>query len=290
MWQIGDIRVDRVLEFEQPLLAPSVLLPDSTAERIEHHRSWLEPKLMDRKSGHLTIAFHSFVIRSRNCVVVVDTCSGNERERPQKLRYHQQNWPYLDNFATSGIRVSDVTHVLCTHLHVDHVGWNTRLADGKWVPTFPNARYLFCRQEYEFWKEQFETGAFTGDPYYLDCIEPIIRADQADLVEMDVELDHGVRVIPAPGHTPGHVCVLIESGGQSALMTGDLMHHPVQCAEPHWNSCFCVDAALARSTRLAFLSRYADTETLIMPAHFPTPAVGRIIPWNTGFHFTGYPR
>ena len=290
MWNIGNIRIDRVVEFAQPLLAASVLLPDSSKERIDFHRHWLQPNLMDPETGDLVIAFHSFVIRSKNCVIVVDTCSGNDRERPQKPRYHHKQWPYLQNLAASRIRPEEVTHVLCTHLHVDHVGWNTQLVDGKWVPTFPNAKYLFSRKEYEFWSGQFATGAFKGDPYYLDCITPIFDAGLSQLVDMDFELDEGVRLIPSPGHTPGHVCVLISSGDQSAIMSGDIMHHPIQCAEPEWNSCFCVEQDLARKTRIDFLSRYADTSTLVMPAHFPTPSVGQIVPWDSGFHFTAYPR
>lgn len=290
MWQIGDIRIDRIVEFEQPLLAPSELLPASSPERIEHHRHWLEPRLMDPQTGRLVIAFHSFLIRTRNSAILVDTCSGNDRQRPQKPRYHLKSWPYLENLAGSRIQPEEITHVLCTHLHVDHVGWNTRLVHGKWVPTFPNAKYLFSRVEYEFWRQQFETGAFSGDPYYLDCIEPIFDAGLSNLVEMDVELDTGVRLIPSPGHTPGHVCVHISSGGQSAIMSGDIMHHPVQCAEPHWNSCFCVDQHQAEQTRLDFLNRHADTGILVMPAHFPAPSVGFITPFQSSFHFTAYPR
>jgi glyoxylase-like metal-dependent hydrolase (beta-lactamase superfamily II) len=290
MWQIGNIRIDRVVEFQMPLLAPSVLLPDTSPAAMDRHRHWLEPELMDPQTGFLVIAFHSFVIRSKNCVILVDTCSGNDRQRPQKPRYHLKHWPYLENLAAAHVTPDEITHVLCTHLHVDHVGWNTRLVDGKWVPTFPNAKYLFSRVEYEFWSQQFTTGAFKGDPYYLDCIAPIFDAGLSSLVEMDVELDEGVRLIPSPGHTPGHVCVLISSAGQNAIMSGDIMHHPLQCAEPQWNSCFCVDQDLARKTRKEFLNQYADTDTLVMPAHFPTPSVGKIIPWDSGFHFTAYPR
>ena len=290
MWQIGNIRIDRILEFEQPLLTPSVLLPASSPERIDHHRRWLEPRLLDPATGCLVIAFHSFLIRTRNSNILVDTCSGNDRQRPHKLRYHMKDWPYLQNLGVAEVRPEEITHVLCTHLHVDHVGWNTRLVNGKWVPTFPNAKYLFSKVEYEFWNDQFKTGAFQGDPYYLDCIAPIFDAGLLNLVDMDFELDGGVRLVPTPGHTPGHVCVLVTSAGQSAIMSGDVMHHPVQCAEPHWNSCFCVDQELALRTRLEFLNRYAETRTLVMPAHFPAPAAGLIVPFELSFHFSAYPR
>ena len=275
-WQFGRVRVDRVLEFEMPLLPPQQLYPDSTPEAIERHRHWLEPRLLDPASGLLVLAFHSFVIRSTHHTIVVDTCSGNDRHRPGKPRYHMKDWPYLDNLAKTGVSPEAVDFVLCTHLHVDHVGWNTRLQDGKWVPTFPNAKYLFARPEWEYWRSHYQTEAFRDDPYYTDCILPIIEAGQMELVDGSYAFNDEVWLDPTPGHTPGHVCVHIRSGGRECVMSGDLMHHAVQCAEPDWNSCFCVDAAHSRRTRRDFLSRYAGTQVTIMPAHFPTPTAGTI--------------
>ncbi|HSB71748.1 MAG TPA: MBL fold metallo-hydrolase [Candidatus Methylomirabilis sp.] len=275
-WQVGDVRVDRILECERPLLPPGQLFPTSTREAIDRHRHWLEPALLDPASQFLVIAFHSFLIRSRGLNILVDTCGGNDKPRPQKQRYHLRRWPYLETLARAGMTPEDIDFVLCTHLHVDHVGWNTRLVDGRWVPTFPRARYLFARSEWEYWREHYTTEAFTDDPYHLDSILPVIEAGQAQFVESDHAFNQEVWLDPTPGHTPGHVGVHVRSRGQECVMSGDLMHHALQCAEPDWSSCFCVDPERSRSTRRAFLQRYEGTPVLILPAHFPTPTAGTI--------------
>ena len=284
-WNLGEVRIRRVLEFERPLIAPAVLLPEIDRATLARHRFWLEPDFLDPATGLLVIAFHSFVITTPRGVVLVDSCSGNDRERPGKKRYHRKKWPYLENLAAAGIAPEAVDYVLCTHLHVDHVGWNTRLLDGRWVPTFPNARYLFDREEWAFWRAEYATRRFTDDPYYEDCILPVIEAGLVDFVAGDHEIDPWVRLEPSRGHTPGHVCVRVRGGGREAVMTGDLMHHPLQCAEPRLSSCFCVDPARSARTRRTFLERHAGTGALVMPAHFPTPSAGRVLRAADGFRF-----
>jgi len=185
----------------------------------------------------------------------------------------------------SGVTPEAVDYVLCTHLHVDHVGWNTRLLDGRWVPTFPNARYLFDREEWEFWQAEYRTGGFTDDPFYEDGILPVIAARQADFVSGDREIDRWVRLEPSRGHTPGHVCVRIRDAGSEAVMTGDMMHHPLQCAEPALSSCFCVDPEQSHLTRRIFLERHADGGILVLPAHFPSPTGGRVKSAGETFRF-----
>lgn len=284
-WQIGDVRVDRIVEFQQPLILPSVLYPTSTPEALERHRDWLVPKLMDPNTGLLTISLHSFLIRSKGLKILVDTCSGNDRHRPNKQRYHMKRWPYLENLAATGITPEQIDYVLCTHMHVDHVGWNTRLVNGRWVPTFPNARYLFAKAEWAYWEKHYKTEAFVDDPYYVDTVLPIIEAGCADFVDGDHAFTEEVWLDPTPGHTPGHVCVHVKSGGLECVMSGDLMHHPVQCAEPDWSSCFCVDPAHSRRTRREFLARYEETPVRIMPAHFPTPTAGTIVRSGSAWRF-----
>lgn len=275
-WHFGDVRVDRILEFERPLLPTQQLYPTSTGEAIDRHRHWLEPKLLDPSSGFLVIAFHSFLVRSNGVNILIDTCGGNDKPRPGKLRYHMNYWPYLENLARVGISPEDVDFVLCTHLHVDHVGWNTRLVDGRWVPTFPRAKYLFARVEWDYWRGHYKTQAFVDDPYYIDSILPIIEAGQSQFVDGNYVFNEEVWLDPTPGHTPGHVCVHVRSRGRECVMSGDLMHHAVQCAEPDWSSCFCVDPERSRRTRREFLQRYEETSVIILPAHFPTPTAGRI--------------
>ncbi len=276
-WQIGDISIHRVLEYEGPLIAPQILLPEATEAGIDRHRSWLEPTLLDPATGNLVLAFHSLVVRTPRHTVLVDTCGGNDKHRPQKERYHLKHHPYLANLSAAGFRPGQIDVVLCTHLHVDHVGWNTRLMDGTWMPTFPNARYLFARDELTFWQSHYATEAFTDDPYYEDSILPVIEAGLAEVVDGDHTIDDWVRLVPTPGHTPGHVCVEAASRGERAMLSGDLMHHPLQCAEPDWSSCFCVDPGHSCRTRRAFLAEHAESGALILPAHFPTPTAGRVI-------------
>src|SRR6202048_4713567 len=150
------------------------------------------PKLVDPASGLLVFAFHSTVIRTPRATILVDTCSGNDKERPHKLRYHRKNWPYLANLAAAGFMPEDIDYVLCTHLHADHVGWNTRLVGGRWVPTFPNARYLFARREWENWREAELRAAYTTDPNYEDSLLPVMDSGQAELVATDYAFDDSV--------------------------------------------------------------------------------------------------
>ena len=285
-WSIGEVRIDRVVEFQQPLTPPATLLPEVTEEILARHREWLEPALLDPETGMLVISFHSFVIRTPRSLILVDTCSGNDRERPGKVRYHRKSWPYIENLANAGVTPEAVDYVLCTHLHVDHVGWNTQLLDGRWVPTFPNARYLFDREEWEFWQAEYETERFVDDPFYEDSILPVIEAGQVDFVSGDHEIDPWVRLEPSRGHTPGHVCVRIRDGGAEAVMTGDMMHHALQCAEPALSSCFCVDPEQSHLTRRIFLERHADGGVLVLPAHFPAPTGGRVKSAGEGFRFS----
>src|ERR1700740_1442925 len=215
-WPVGEIEITRVLEFEAALFEPAVIHPEASPEIIARHRTWLEPTLMDPASGLLVFAFHSTVIRTPRATILVDTCSGNDKERPHKLRYHRKNWPYLANLAAAGFMPEDMDYVLCTHLHADHVGWNTRLVGGRWVPTFPNARYLFAGEEWEYWRHE-------RDNCIADSVVPIVEAGRA--------VDPWLRLEPTPGHTPGHVCVRLTTGAGQAVFSGDLMHRVVQVAE-----------------------------------------------------------
>jgi glyoxylase-like metal-dependent hydrolase (beta-lactamase superfamily II) len=284
-WRIGEVEITRVLEFEAALFEPAVLHPGVSPEIIKRHQAWLEPRLMDPASGLLTFAFHSTVIRTPRTTILVDTCSGNDKERPHKLRYHKKNWPYLANLAAAGFAPEDIDYVLCTHLHADHVGWNTRRLGGRWVPTFPNARYLFAREEWEHWQVAELRAEYTTDPYYEDSLLPVMESGQAELVAPDHEFDDSVRIEAWPGHTPGHVCVVVRSLGASVVLSGDIMHTALQCAEPRLNSCFCVDAKMARATRRRFLETFADSPTMIIPAHFPTPTAGWIRSYGGSYRF-----
>jgi glyoxylase-like metal-dependent hydrolase (beta-lactamase superfamily II) len=274
---LGDMTISRVVDVEMPYMPVSVFLPDSTPEALDSYREWLEPRFLT-KEGMLVLSFHSYLVRTGHHTILVDTCLGNDKNRPDYPGLHMRDGPYLDDLANCGVAPEDVDYVMCTHLHVDHVGWNTRLQDGKWIPTFPNAKYIFARQEWEFWKNELETnGPHLGDESIADSVVPIVEAGAAVLVETDYSIDDEVWLAPSPGHTPGHYCVHLAGGGSEAVMTGDVLHSPVQCAEPDWNSTFCFQADQARATRRGLLEKYADTNVTILPAHFPTPTAGRFV-------------
>ena len=284
-WAIGAITVDRVIETEKPALPARVIFPTAPAEAVARYAEILGPKLFDRASQFFILSTHSFIVRTRRHTIVVDACAGNDKERPAKPHYHHMTSPYLDRFRATGVRLEDVDFVFCTHLHIDHVGWNTRLENRRWVPTFPNARYLFSRTEWEHWKNEATRKAYATDPYFEDSVLPIVERGQAEFVAGDYRFDDTIWLEPSPGHTPGHSSLRLADGGREAVMSGDLIHHPVQCFEPDWSSGFCTDPLAAARTRRAFLERYAETDTLIMPAHFPTPSVGRVRRAGSAFRF-----
>ena len=270
-WQLGDVSITRVVEAEGPV-PPTFLLPDAAPERLEAHAHWLRPRFVNA-NGRFMSSIHAFVVESSGLRIVVDTCVGNDKARPNPF-WNRLQGPFLQTLTRAGFPPDSIDVVLCTHLHVDHVGWNTRLVEGRWVPTFPNARYLFSRREWEHWSrvEDNADGDVVGD-----SVRPIVDAGLADLVEPDHRLTPDVQLEPMPGHTPGHSSVRIASRGEDGIITGDVMHHPVQCAEPGWRSNFDVDVEAARRTRLDFLARYADRPVLVLGTHFAAPTAGRIV-------------
>jgi glyoxylase-like metal-dependent hydrolase (beta-lactamase superfamily II) len=284
-WRIGAVEISRVVEFEKPMIPPTVLYPTLAQDLLDRHRTWLEPRYLDPASGNMWLSAHSYLVRTRQHTILVDTCVGNDKERPHKAYLHHLTTPYLDNLTAAGVAPDAIDIVLCTHLHADHVGWNTRLLNGRWVPTFPKARYLFTRAEWEHWRDDEKRALYTTDGYYQDSVLPVIESGQAEFVTMDHVIDDEVRFEPSPGHTPGHVNVRVRSGDAEAVLTGDMMHTALQIAEPDLSSCFCVDPALSAQTRRAFIESHADRPTLIMPAHFPSPSGGYVRRVGTGFRF-----
>jgi len=268
-WTIGDVTVTKVVEMVQSI--PVVgLLPAATADEIARHTAWLRPHFLDDE-GMTDLSIHSLIVESGGRTILVDTCVG-DREIPGMpgLRGPVE---FPDRLAGAGFPVEAIDVVCCTHLHFDHVGWNTRLEDGRWVPTFPNARYLFCRSEYDHWI--VEPGGYALN--IADTVTPIVDAGLADLVEPDHRLTDEVRLVPTPGHSPGHVSVLIESGGQQALITGDATHHPVQWAEPGWGMSGDWDGEMGGETRRRLRAEHGPAGTLILGTHYAAPSAGRIV-------------
>lgn len=272
---IGPITLARVVESEGPLLRPGEIFPDSTPEIIRGE-TWLAPRFYDPSSDRLVISIQSFLIKTAHHTILVDTCAGNHKDRKREF-FNRREWPWLDALHRAGAAPEDIDIVLCSHLHVDHVGWNTRLENGRWVPTFPNAHYLFSRRELEYWQEESQRDGImrTGD-YVADSVVPILEAGRAVLIDGEHAIDDRIRLTPTPGHTPGHFAVDISAGGERAILSGDLFHHELQCRYPDWSTNFCWNKDLARASRRAFFEEHADSGTAILPAHLPTPTAGFI--------------
>jgi len=269
---VGRLRVTAVVERAGPT-RPTWLLPDALPEAVDRHRAWLAPHFLDDK-GRFLQSVHSFVVRAPGLTALVDTCIGNDKDRGGRAPFHMLRTGFLDDLREAGVPPESVDLVICTHLHVDHVGWNTRLDDGRWVPTFPHARYLFARAEWEHWSAEREEGTAR---IMADSVKPVLDAGLAQLVDMDHRISDELSLEPTPGHTPGHVSVRLASDGAEAVITGDLMHHPVQVAEPGWSSHFDSDAEQARETRRAFCQRYGDRPVTVVGTHFHHPTAGRIV-------------
>ncbi|MFQ5829382.1 MAG: MBL fold metallo-hydrolase [Candidatus Methylomirabilia bacterium] len=279
---LGDVTIDRVVELAQSSVPTTTLLPDSTSEALAKHHDWLAPHFLDARTGNMLSGIHTYIVRTPQHTILVDTGVGNDKPRPDRPNWHMRQGSYLDDLAAAGVAPETVDLVVCTHLHVDHVGWNTRLVDGRWVPTFPNAKYIFTGEDWEFWRAEHAAGA-EAHGCIGDSVLPVVEAGQVLLVDSTHIIDDHVQLEPSPGHTPGHVCLRLTTSAGNAIFSGDLMHRPVQVAEPQWSSCFCTDPARSRATRRAFVEHHADSGALILAAHFPAP--GRIVRGGGGFRF-----
>ena len=273
-WQIGEVRVTRIQEMEAAGM--QFILPDATPENLKEI-GWLAPHFVDAR-GEALASVHALVIETPEQRIVVDTCVGNDKKRSVPP-WNELQTRFLDDFRQAGFEPESIDAVVCTHLHIDHVGWNTRLVDGRWTPTFPNARYLIGRAEWAHWNADPdpENQVILGD-----SVRPVIEAGLVDWVDSDHRLGPEVWLEPTPGHTPGHVSVRIASQGAEAVITGDLIHHPCQMARPDWSAIVDVDRAQALRTRNAFLDRHADSGTLVIGTHFAGPTAGHVVRGDGG--------
>jgi glyoxylase-like metal-dependent hydrolase (beta-lactamase superfamily II) len=273
-WNIGDVEIARLVEvnaFEDNLW---MLWKDETAEFLKRH-AWVHPHFATPE-GLMKISFQCFVLRSRGKSVMIDTCIGADRKREYDV-FCNIKTTFLDDMKAAGFPPSSITTVLCTHLHFDHVGWNTHLVNGKWVPTFPQARYLFGRKEYEHWCHMRATGGYHDFEHLHDSIDPVFEAGLVDLIETEHQITDEVSLFPTPGHTPGHVSVLIRSRGEEAVITGDLMHHPIQLSYPMRHANFDMDKDQGALTRQAFVDRFGGKKVVVIGSHFPDPTSGSIV-------------
>jgi len=281
--RLGDITIHRVVEQEAAtFFAAFEFFPTLTKELWEENRGWLQPRYIDQ-AGKVVLCVQSFLVQTPHHNILIDSCVGNHKSRP-----HRPMWNMLDsdtyhkNLAATGIGVADIDYVMCTHLHVDHVGWNTRLDNGRWVPTFPKAKYLFADRELEFWTAKHKEDA-AAHPWVTDSVLPIVEAKRAEVVKSTHALNDDVHLFPTPGHTIDHFSVQIGRTGRDAVITGDMIHSPLQARYPDIGMRVDYDAKQAGVTRRNLFGRLCDTPTLLCFAHFPSPSTGRITRWGDGF-------
>ncbi len=277
--QLGDIAVQRIVEHEIPVYHPSDFFDEATAEAVEPYRQWLEPKALCPRTGLMVMPVQSYLVRTRHHCILIDTCVGCQKSYADPPAWHQRsNEVWLNNLEAAGVHPEDIDYVFCTHLHSDHCGWNTRLVDGRWVPTFPKAKYVFARDEYAEIEAE-------NSLIFIENVQPILEAKQAVLVDMDYALDDEIWLEPTVGHTAGHVAIHLRSDQQHAAMCGDLIHSPLQLAEPDWSCNSDYDLAAAAETRKTFLNTYCESDSLVLTAHFPSPSIGHIVSRGDGYDF-----
>lgn len=267
--RIGDVEIWRILESVDPFLEPLVFFPDMGEAGLGLLRREV-PRQFCPRTGLMLIPIQGFLLKTPDSVILVDACIGNDKTFEMHPAWHRRSdGRFLASLAAAGVGPADVDYVLCTHLHLDHVGWNTRLENGRWVPTFPNARYLLPSLDHEHFSAQ-------QDVVYNESVLPVIEAGQAEMVSADHQLGDFVSLVPTPGHTPGHVAVRIAHGGQEALITGDAIHSPIQCRHPEWNFVYDHDAELAFRSRRALLAGFSERGELVIGSHFPLPSLGHV--------------
>ncbi len=293
-WKIGDVTITKVTEAGAPSPVPfwENLLANATPAEVEEI-SWLRPTWSNDENEFFA-SMHSFLVETPTAKIVVDTGVGNHKQRIMPM-FHGLDTDFLEKFQDVW-NLDDVDGVICTHLHVDHAGWNTRLVDGEWVPTFPNAQYYFVRKEFDHWKNYAESEGpdvytewahdmIDGKAVFEDCVAPIEKAGLITWVDSDSEITPEISLVPTPGHSPGHVSVLIRSQGESAILTGDLMHFVCQVARPDWSANLDDDLVKSAESRKRIVEQYADTDTLVLGMHFPTPSGGRIVSKGDSYEF-----
>lgn len=287
--RIGDIRVQRIGEFCGPSVPADFFLRDVPENAIELNSDWLYPDIVDQKSQLLVTSVHSWIVRTKHHNVLIDGCYGNDKSRPGLPVGDMIQTDWLDRLAACGLQPEDIDFVMCTHLHADHVGWNTRLIDGRWVPTFPNARYLFSRREYEHWNPLGDNAdAYGQTNVFEDSVLPCMEAGLVTFVEHGHSVDDELIIEDAQGHTVGNSIIRGISNGMTGLFTGDCLHTPLQIAYPQINSVACELPEQARATRLRILEEAAEHGHLLLPAHFPPPHVCKVERSGTGFRYAPF--
>jgi len=264
-WKVGKVEIYQIVELEAGEIIQSII-PKATPENIKKI-DWLMPHFADN-NGNLKALVQGFLIKSEGKNILIDTCNGNDKKRTDAPEWGDLQTDFLSKLLELGVERKDVHIVACTHLHMDHVGWNTMLDKNQWIPTFPNAQYFFDKQEFEYWEKKPEKEIDDDHAAFEDSVMPIIKAKLAKLVDSNFRIDENIRFIPTPGHTPSHVSIFIESEGSKAIISGDLLHHPCQIANPSWVTEADTFPNRAKETRIKLFKEIANSETLFIGSHF----------------------
>jgi glyoxylase-like metal-dependent hydrolase (beta-lactamase superfamily II) len=278
-WDVGNVHITRVVEFVMPF--PVDFFVEATPEDVAAE-AWLVPDFVDA-DGRYLMSIHTFVLEVDGLRVVVDTCTGNAKDRPLIPEFDHQHRPFLESLAGAGFAPDTIDIVVCTHLHVDHVGWNTRLVNGEWTPTFPRARYLFGAADIDCWAQSDDA---LHAPAFADSVQPVLDAGLVDALAADTGLTRDVELRTTPGHTPGHMSVWISD---RCVITGDVVHHPIQCRHPEWTARGDADPDTARATRRRLLADAAATNALVLGTHFAGTSAGRVLSTDDGYRFVPEP-
>ncbi len=282
--ELGNLTIHRIVEQEGPFFDVLKFFPASTKELLEENRAWLQPRFLD-PTDQLMLCIQSYLVQTPHHNILVDTCVGNHKPRPTRPFWHMMKSDRFEkNLAATGLSVGDIDFVMCTHLHTDHVGWNTRLDNGRWVPTFPKARYVFADRELDYWTKRQKDDA-TAVPWVTDSVLPIVAANRADIVKSAHVFNDLVTLIPTPGHSIDHYSLLVGKPGADAVITGDMIHSPLQARYPELGMMSDYDSKQAGVSRRELFGRFCDTSTLLCTAHFPSPSTGRVVRWRDAFDF-----
>jgi glyoxylase-like metal-dependent hydrolase (beta-lactamase superfamily II) len=285
VFNVGRATITRVEEVYGPTYPATQIFPDLSEKILAEHAHWIAPDHYEASTGLIKLSVHSWLLQIGGQKILIDACCGNQKNKPGRPFWHMMNMPYLERLKAAGARPDEIDLVMCTHLHHDHVGWNTQLRDESWVPTFPNARYVFSKPDFEYYRkldaDPKEGPAELGT--FRECVLPIVEAGRAELVTGPHRLNDHFEIMPAPGHSAGHVVFWLESGGERAVFIGDVWHHLLQVYYPHWNFPKNSDAEQARTSRRMVLEHCAATGALVLPAHVGAPFAGHIDATKQGF-------
>jgi glyoxylase-like metal-dependent hydrolase (beta-lactamase superfamily II) len=279
---LGTITIQQVVEQEGAFFDATTFFPKLTKELLAENRSWLVPRYIDAQDK-LLLCIQSYIVKTPNQTILIDTCVGNHKPRPARPFWNMMDSDrYEKSLAAVGLMPNDIDLVMCTHLHVDHVGWNTRLENGRWVPTFPKAKYMFADRELAYWTQRQKEDP-SSCPWVTDSVLPIVAEKREVVVKSDYTVNELMRLIPTPGHTIDHYSVHVGKPGQDAVITGDMIHSPIQARYPELGMLSDYDSKQAGESRRSLFGRFCDSSTLMCTAHFPSPSIGRVKRWRDAF-------